>query len=75
MAIAALAYFSWLGFLVRLNFGYKVMWCPAEFHTMDVKGSKKTLVMREINEESVSSLLEKRDALADCDVAVFVYDG
>lgn len=42
---------------------------------MDVKGSKKTLVMREINEESVSSLLEKRDALADCDVAVFVYDG
>jgi hypothetical protein len=41
---------------------------------MDVKGSKKTLVMREINEESVSSLLEKRDALAD-DVAAFVYDG
>jgi Ras family protein T1 len=42
---------------------------------MDVKGSKKILVMREINEESVSSLLEKSDALADCDVAAFVYDG
>jgi Ras family protein T1 len=42
---------------------------------MDVKGSKKTLVMREINEESVSSLLEKRDAVPDCDVAAFVYDG
>ncbi|CAK9192437.1 unnamed protein product [Sphagnum troendelagicum] len=40
-----------------------------------IGGSKKTLVMREINEESVSSLLEKRDALADCDVAAFVYDG
>ncbi len=41
---------------------------------MDVKGSKKTLIMREINEESVSSLLGRRDALADCDVAAFVYD-
>lgn len=46
-----------------------------KLRTIDVKGSKKTLVMREINEESVSSLLEKRDALADCDVAAFVYDG
>jgi Ras family protein T1 len=43
-------------------------------HKMDVKGSKKTLIMREINEESVSSLLGRRDALADCDVAAFVYD-
>jgi Ras family protein T1 len=41
---------------------------------MDVKGSKKTLIMREINEESVTSLLARRDALADCDVAAFVYD-
>ncbi|CAM6019650.1 unnamed protein product [Sphagnum balticum] len=40
-----------------------------------IGGSKKTLVMRDINEEPVSSLLEKRDALADCDVAAFVYDG
>lgn len=31
-------------------------------------------MLREINEESVSSLLEKKDALASCDVAAFVYD-
>ncbi|CAM6008327.1 unnamed protein product [Sphagnum balticum] len=39
-----------------------------------IGGSKKTLIMREINEESVTSLLGRRDALADCDVAAFVYD-
>lgn len=39
-----------------------------------VQVSKKTLIMREINEESVQSLLERRDALASCDVAAFVYD-
>jgi hypothetical protein len=32
------------------------------------------LVLREVNEESVSKLLEKKDALASCDVAAFVYD-
>jgi hypothetical protein len=32
------------------------------------------LILREINDESVSSLLEKKDAMADCDVAAFVYD-
>ncbi|CAM6128136.1 unnamed protein product [Calypogeia fissa] len=36
--------------------------------------SKKTLIMREVNEESVQTLLERRDALATCDVAAFVYD-
>lgn len=30
--------------------------------------------MREINEESVSSLLDNKEALAPCDVAAFVYD-
>ncbi len=39
-----------------------------------VQGSKKTLILREINEDSVASLLEKKDAMADCDVAAFVYD-
>lgn len=37
-------------------------------------GPNKTLLMREINEESVSSLLENKEALAPCDVAAFVYD-
>jgi len=30
--------------------------------------------LREISEECVASLLEKKDAMADCDVAAFVYD-
>jgi len=30
--------------------------------------------MREINEESVSSFLENKEAMAPCDVAAFVYD-
>lgn len=37
-------------------------------------GGRKILVLREVNEESVSRLLEKKDALAACDVAAFVYD-
>ncbi|PIN13779.1 putative Ras related/Rac-GTP binding protein [Handroanthus impetiginosus] len=37
-------------------------------------GQKKTLVLREIPEEGVKELLSKRDALAACDVAVFVHD-
>lgn len=39
-----------------------------------IGGSRKTLVLREVNEESVTSLLGKKDALTDCDVAAFVYD-
>lgn len=39
-----------------------------------VQGGRKTLVLREVAEESVSKLLEKKDALASCDVAAFVYD-
>lgn len=37
-------------------------------------GLKKTLVLREISEEGVKELLSKKDALAACDVAVFVHD-
>ena len=39
-----------------------------------VQGGRKTLVLREVTEESVSKLLEKKDALASCDVLAFVYD-
>lgn len=39
-----------------------------------MQGSRKTLILREVNEESVTSLLGKKDALTDCDVAAFVYD-
>ncbi|KAJ9682024.1 hypothetical protein PVL29_018085 [Vitis rotundifolia] len=37
-------------------------------------GSKKTLVLREIPEDGVRKLLSKRDSLAACDIALFVYD-
>ncbi|KAG6429714.1 hypothetical protein SASPL_107767 [Salvia splendens] len=37
-------------------------------------GLKKTLVLREIPDEGVKELLAKKDALAACDVAVFVHD-
>lgn len=38
------------------------------------QGANKTLVMREINEESVSAFLKNKEALAPCNVAAFVYD-
>ncbi|XP_061341366.1 mitochondrial Rho GTPase 2-like [Gastrolobium bilobum] len=37
-------------------------------------GTRKTLVLREIPEGEVSKVLSNQDYLADCDVAVFVYD-
>ncbi|KAL6513908.1 Mitochondrial Rho GTPase 1 [Orobanche hederae] len=37
-------------------------------------GLKKTLVLREIPEDGVKALLSKKEALAACDVAVFVHD-
>ncbi|KAL6562515.1 Mitochondrial Rho GTPase 1 [Orobanche gracilis] len=37
-------------------------------------GLKKTLVLREIPEDGVKALLSKKEALASCDVAVFVHD-
>lgn len=35
---------------------------------------KRTLVLREIPEDSVGELISNKDSLADCDIAVFVYD-
>ncbi|WOH11568.1 hypothetical protein DCAR_0831057 [Daucus carota subsp. sativus] len=43
-------------------------------NTVDQLGGKKTLIMREIPDEVVGQLLANKDALAACDVAVFVYD-
>uniref|UniRef100_A0A0D9W0J8 Mitochondrial Rho GTPase n=1 Tax=Leersia perrieri TaxID=77586 RepID=A0A0D9W0J8_9ORYZ len=43
-------------------------------NTVDLSGSRKTLILREIPEEDVRSLLTDRESLAPCDVAVFVYD-
>ncbi|GJM97017.1 hypothetical protein PR202_ga13909 [Eleusine coracana subsp. coracana] len=37
-------------------------------------GTRKTLVLREIPESDVRSLLANKESLAPCDVAVFVYD-
>lgn len=37
-------------------------------------GTRKTLVLREIPEDGVKKLLSKKDALAACDIAVFVHD-
>ncbi|XP_021742480.1 mitochondrial Rho GTPase 1-like [Chenopodium quinoa] len=37
-------------------------------------GSKKFLVLREIPEDKVKSILSSKDSLAACDIAIFVYD-
>ncbi|KAK9062265.1 hypothetical protein SSX86_019451 [Deinandra increscens subsp. villosa] len=37
-------------------------------------GTKKTLILREIPEDAIEKLLINKDALAACDVAVFVHD-
>ncbi|KAJ6794867.1 putative mitochondrial Rho GTPase 1 [Iris pallida] len=37
-------------------------------------GIKKTLVMREVPEDSVNDLLSSKESLAPCDIAVFVHD-
>ncbi|XP_019173752.1 PREDICTED: mitochondrial Rho GTPase 1-like [Ipomoea nil] len=37
-------------------------------------GGKKTLVLHEIPEDGVKKLLSSKDALAACDVAIFVYE-
>lgn len=41
---------------------------------MSLQGEKKTLVLREIQENQVSEVLSKKDALSECDVAIFVHD-
>ncbi|TVU45426.1 hypothetical protein EJB05_04913 [Eragrostis curvula] len=44
-------------------------------NTVDLTdGTKKTLILQEIPEDDVRSLLANRESLAQCDVAVFVYD-
>ncbi|XP_052148540.1 mitochondrial Rho GTPase 1-like isoform X1 [Oryza glaberrima] len=43
-------------------------------NTVELSGSRKTLVFREIPEDDVRPLLADRESLAPCDVAVFVYD-
>ncbi|KAJ0464478.1 putative small GTPase, EF-hand domain, EF-hand domain pair, EF hand associated, type-1, MIRO [Helianthus annuus] len=37
-------------------------------------GTKKTLILREIPEDAIGKLLVNKDALAACDIAVFVHD-
>ncbi|XP_010524876.1 PREDICTED: mitochondrial Rho GTPase 1-like [Tarenaya hassleriana] len=37
-------------------------------------GAKKTLVLREIPEDGVKELLSSKESLAECDIAVFMYD-
>lgn len=41
---------------------------------LSLQGIKKTLVLQEIPEERVKKVLSNKEALAACDVAVFVYD-
>ncbi|KAM7478030.1 hypothetical protein LguiA_026243 [Lonicera macranthoides] len=38
------------------------------------KGTKKTLILREIPEDGVQKLLSRKDALAACDIGIFVHD-
>jgi hypothetical protein len=69
---------SWIGSLYRTSSYMKrtnvevVYW--ASLYNVTLQGSKKSLILREVNEESVVNLLEKKDAMMDCDVAAFVYD-
>jgi len=48
--------------------------CYAVNAVEQIGGGRNTLVLREVTEESVTDLLEKKDSLASCDVAAFVYD-
>ncbi|KAL6146607.1 hypothetical protein ACLB2K_057285 [Fragaria x ananassa] len=43
-------------------------------HVDQPGGTKKFLVLREVPEDGVSKLLSSKDALAACDIAVFVHD-
>ncbi|KAI3526753.1 hypothetical protein L1887_06015 [Cichorium endivia] len=40
-----------------------------------VRGTKKTLILHEIQEDDVKEFLSTKESLANCDIAVFVYDG
>ncbi|KAJ0955455.1 putative small GTPase, EF-hand domain, EF-hand domain pair [Helianthus annuus] len=39
-----------------------------------LRGTKKTLILHEIQEDDVKQFLSSKDSLAACDVAIFVYD-
>ena len=41
---------------------------------LGLKGTKKTLVLREIPEDGVKKLLSVKESLAACDIALFVHD-
>jgi len=49
-------------------------YAPSNCLELFMKGVKKTLVMREVPEDSVKTLLSNKESLAACDVAVFVHD-
>ncbi|KAI3699142.1 hypothetical protein L2E82_43209 [Cichorium intybus] len=40
-----------------------------------VKGTKKTLILHEIQEDDVEEFLSSKESLASCNIAIFVYDG
>ncbi|KAI3502645.1 hypothetical protein L1887_30846 [Cichorium endivia] len=40
-----------------------------------VKGTKKTLILHEIQEDDVEEFLSSKESLASCDITLFVYDG
>ncbi|KAB1206389.1 Mitochondrial Rho GTPase 2 [Morella rubra] len=48
--------------------------CYAANVVEQLRGSKKTLILREIPEDGVKDVLLTKEFLAACDVAVFVYD-
>lgn len=62
-----------MGINAYLSFTYLTMrvFLLCLFHS---QGNKKTLVLREIPEDGVKTLLSHKESLAGCDVAVFVYD-
>lgn len=41
---------------------------------LSLQGNKKTLILQEIPEEGVKKILSNKEALASCDVTIFVYD-
>ncbi|XP_071697808.1 mitochondrial Rho GTPase 2-like [Rutidosis leptorrhynchoides] len=41
---------------------------------LQLRGIKRTLILREIQEDGVKELLSSKESLAACDVAVFIYD-
>lgn len=38
------------------------------------QGAEKTLILREVPFDSISTFRSNKDSLAQCDVAIFIYD-